>query len=426
MDRVFDIGIDLQTREGYAVVQPGITLTELKSQVSQKGWTYMPDPTELSCFLGATLATNATGARSFLWGPTRAHVRELEVVLATGDIVHLRRHQIHAAADGTLTLPTIDGRAHTFHVPFRKGPTTKNSAGYYLEPGFDAVDLFIGQEGTLGVITRVEVRLVQTPPGSFSGIVFFPDDSAAREWVQTIKTRSRARRSAGGSTLQATAIEYMDAHSLDLLRTSAATATRGAPLPSHAQAAIYFEQTIGAGQNEDALLEDWLKSIEAKGLSADNCWIAQDPRTQAQLQEWRHQIPVQINERLRRKGLPKIGTDLAVPDAAFPDLWAFYQKALIEWGGDYAIFGHIGDNHLHINFMPESPEGVSRARAIHLSMAREAVRLGGTVSAEHGIGKTKHALLEVQLGPQGIAAMRQVKKEFDPNGILSPGNIFPV
>src|ERR1019366_3635403 len=76
MDRIFDIGIDLQTREGFAIAQPGITLTDLKAAVAKQGWSYMPDPTELSCFLGATLATNATGARSFLWGPTRAHVRE--------------------------------------------------------------------------------------------------------------------------------------------------------------------------------------------------------------------------------------------------------------------------------------------------------------------------------------------------------------
>src|SRR5687767_13496426 len=78
MDRIYDIGIDLQTREGYAVVEPGVTLTDLKDEVSKQGWSYMPDPTETSCFLGATLATNASGARSFHWGPTRAHIRELE------------------------------------------------------------------------------------------------------------------------------------------------------------------------------------------------------------------------------------------------------------------------------------------------------------------------------------------------------------
>jgi D-lactate dehydrogenase (cytochrome) len=428
MDRVFDIGIDLQTRDGYAVVQPGITLTDLKSEVAQHGWTYMPDPTETSCFLGATLATNASGARSFLWGPTRAHVRELDVVLASGELVHLRRNQVHASADGTLTLPLVDGGTRTFHVPFRKGPPTKNSAGYFLEPGFDAVDLFIGQEGTLGVITQAEVRLIHAPAGAFSGVVFFPDDASVLKWVQTIKTKSRAPRSArNNNALQATALEYMDDRSLNLLRTAPATENSGRmAVPMQARAAVYFEQTLHTGQNEDALLQEWLESLETQGISADNCWMAQDERTRAQMQEWRHQIPVQINERLRRKGLPKIGTDLAVPDAEFPGLWTFYQKTLAEWGKGYAIFGHIGDNHLHINFLPETPEDVPRAREFHLAMAREAVRRGGTVSAEHGIGKTKHALLDIQLGPEGVAALRQVKKEFDPKGILSPGNIFPL
>ncbi|OGR90493.1 MAG: hypothetical protein A2992_00280 [Elusimicrobia bacterium RIFCSPLOWO2_01_FULL_59_12] len=427
MDRIFDIGIDLQTREGYAIVQPGVTLADLKDAVAKQGWHYMPDPTETSCFLGATLATNASGARSFHWGPTRAHVRELEVVLASGDAVHLRRGQVQAAPDGTLTLPLANGETRRFQVSFLKQPATKNAAGYYLEPGFDAVDLFIGQEGTLGVITQVEVRLVPAPAGVFSGVVFFPRDSSALEWVQSIKSKSRAPQGAGGNKLQATALEYLDARSLDILRTAApGEGGRAAPLPSQARAATYFEQTVHAGQDEDALLQNWLESIESHGIPAEHCWMAQDLRTRVQLQEWRHQIAAQINERLRRKGLPKIGTDLAVPDTGFAGLWAFYQKTLAEWGKEYAIFGHIGDNHLHIHFLPDSAEDVPRAQALHLAMAAEAVRLGGTVSAEHGIGKIKHALLDIQLGPDGVAAMRRVKKEFDPNGILSPGNLFPL
>ncbi len=427
MDRIFDIGIDLQTREGYAILQPGIMLSDLKADVAKEGWVYLPDPTETSCFLGATLATNASGACSFRWGPTRAHVRELEVVLASGDAVHLRRGQVRASADGSLALPLAKGGTRTIRVPFRKQPPTKNSAGYYLEPGLDAVDLFIGQEGTLGVITQVEVSLMQAPAGIFSGVVFFSRDGAALEWVQAIKMKSRVPQSASNNKLRATALEYMDAHSLDLLRTTApGDSGRAAPIPTQARAAIYFEQTVLSGQDEDLLLQDWLEAMESHGISAEHCWMAQDARSRAQLQEWRHQIPVQINERLRRKGLPKVGTDLAVPDTGFAGLWAYYQKSLADWGKDYAIFGHIGDNHLHINFMPENPEDVIRARALHLDMAREAVRLGGTVSAEHGIGKTKHALLEVFLGTEGIAQMRQVKKELDPEGILSPGNMFPL
>jgi D-lactate dehydrogenase (cytochrome) len=428
MDRIFDIGMDLQTREGYAIVQPGVTLAELKDEVAKQGWAYMPDPTETSCFLGATLATNASGARSFLWGPTRAHVRELDVILASGEKIHLRRDKVHAAADGTVTLPIEGGGERTLKVPFRSGPRTKNSAGYYLEPGLDAVDLFIGMEGTLGFISQVEVRLVHAPRSYFAGIVFFTDDAGALRWVDAIKKRSRLPHSSADSKLQASAIEYMDAHSLDLIRSATVSSEggRGVPLPTQARAAVYFEQAVQASQNEDSLLEDWLASMDAEGISADDCWMAQDVRTMGQLKEWRHQIPVQINERLRRKGLPKIGTDLAVPDAGFPTLWAYYQKVLAEWGGAYAIFGHIGDNHLHINFIPESPEDVTRAKTLHLAMAKEAVRLGGTVSGEHGIGKTKHALLDVMVGAEGIAGMRQVKKALDPEGILSPGNVFPV
>lgn len=429
MDRIFEIGVDLKEKEkqGYAVVEPGVTLSELKTAVSQQGWTYRPDPTESSCFLGATVATNASGSRSFLWGSTRQHVRGLDVVLASGDSVYLERGQVVAQADGTLDLPTSDGTLR-LKLSYRKGPaTTKNSAGYYLEPGLDAVDLFIGQEGTLGVITRVEVRLFESPASEFSGIVFFNNDEEALSWGETIKQRSRASRSRDANTLQATAIEYMDEHSLDILRTSEPGETRSGPsIPLDARAAIYFEQAVTRHQNEDRLLEDWLKTLEAQGVPAERCWLAQDARNREQLHEWRHQIPMRINERLHRKGLPKIGTDLAVPDSAFPELWRFYQQALKEWGGDYAVFGHLGDSHLHINLIPDNAAAVERGRAAHLAMAREAVRLGGTVSAEHGIGKSKHALLQIQLGDSGIAGLRAVKKSLDPEGILSPGNVFPV
>jgi D-lactate dehydrogenase (cytochrome) len=426
MDRFFDMGLDLQTREGYAVVQPGMTLAELKATVAQEGWAYMPDPTEASCFLGATLATNASGARSFQWGPTRAHVREIDVVLASGDLVHLRRNQIRASPDGKLDLPLASGETRTVRVSFVKQPLTKNSAGYYLAPNFDAVDLFIGQEGTLGVITQAEVRLIQAPHQIFSGIVFFPNDAVAFRWAETIKKKSRAPKGHSSSKLQAGAMEYMDARSLDLLRRAPAGEGRLAPIPTQAQAAVYFEQSVHADQKEELLLEDWLGTLEDQGVSADYCWLAQDDRTRAQFQEWRHQVPVQINELLHRRQLPKIGTDLAVPDTAFPELWSHYQRALSEWGKEYAIFGHIGDNHLHINFIPNAAEDVDRARELHLRLAREAVRLGGTVSAEHGIGKTKHALLEAQYGTEGVEAMRRVKRELDPNGILSPGNVFPL
>src|SRR5207302_1224907 len=154
---------------------------------------------------GATLATNASGARSFLWGPTRAHVRELDVVLADGETLHLRRGQVRAAVDGTLTLPLANGQTRTVTVTCLPQPPTKNAAGYFLAPGFDAVDLFIGQEGTLGVITQVEVRLLHAPSGTFSGIVFFPHDAAALRWVQSIKALSRpaARRAVNSHKLQA-------------------------------------------------------------------------------------------------------------------------------------------------------------------------------------------------------------------------------
>ena len=123
----------------------------------------MPDPTEPTASVGGTIATNAAGARSYRYGATRANVRALEVVLADGDIVDLPRGKYRADLKGYLEIQTRSGRTLSLFLPIAPGPQTKNSAGYFLEPDLDAVDLFIGQEGTLGIITQAELRIHQIP-----------------------------------------------------------------------------------------------------------------------------------------------------------------------------------------------------------------------------------------------------------------------
>jgi D-lactate dehydrogenase (cytochrome) len=131
-------------------------LADRQREARSRGLRYPPDPTERSCFLGGTVATNASGARTFKYGPTRRYVRRLKVALATGEVLDIARGQFFANEDGSFTLPVGEGRKIEGRLPSLRMPATrKHAAGYYVAPGMDLIDLFIGSEGTLGDIAEV-------------------------------------------------------------------------------------------------------------------------------------------------------------------------------------------------------------------------------------------------------------------------------
>jgi FAD/FMN-containing dehydrogenase len=133
-----------------------------------------------------------------------------------------------------------------------------------------------------------------------------------------------------------------------------------------------------------------------------------------------------VNDRVRRNGALKMGTDFAVPIASNAAMMRHYHDVLEkQFPGRYLVFGHIGDAHVHVNLLPETPEESARAQRALLDLARHAVALGGTVSAEHGLGKRKAHLLEVQYAPEHIQAMQEVKRRLDPQGLLGRGTLFP-
>jgi D-lactate dehydrogenase (cytochrome) len=142
------------------------------------------------------------------------------------------------------------------------------------------------------------------------------------------------------------------------------------------------------------------------------------------MREFRHALPVSVNERVVKNKQKKIGTDMAVPDENFPCFLQFYKETLNASGLDYVIFGHIGDCHLHANMLPKNDEEAETARNIYGRCIAQAIMLGGTVSAEHGIGKLKRKYLAAMMGERYLNEMAELKKVFDPNGILGRGNMF--
>src|SRR5829696_4977926 len=184
---------------GWATAGAGVVLSDFQREARARGLLYPPDPTEWSCYIGGTVATNASGARTFKYGPTRGYVRALKVALTTGDLLDLRRGELFAGADGSVRLPLGGGRRIEARLPTYTMPATrKHAAGYFVAPGMDLVDLFVGSEGTLGVVTEVELSLLPQPEGVLSGVIFFRAEESLLAFVREARERSLQTRAASG------------------------------------------------------------------------------------------------------------------------------------------------------------------------------------------------------------------------------------
>jgi D-lactate dehydrogenase (cytochrome) len=410
---------------GRAVAQAGVILRDLQRAVEAEGLIYPPDPTERGCFLGGNVATNASGARTFKYGPTRNYVERLQIALASGELLDLRRGELQAEANGKITIPLTSGRVIEAQLPSYQMPRVrKHASGYFVAPGMDVLDLFIGSEGTLGVVVEVEVRLLPKPEGILSGVVFFVDSANLLAFVRAARERSLNSRQSGrdargpsSAGLDARALEYFDSGSLGFLRQKYET------IPNRAVGAVFFEQEITAA-TEDALMNEWLSLVEEHQALGDDSWFATNEQDLAKLREFRHALPVLMNEWFARHKQRKVSTDMAVPDDEFPGMLRFYDESLRTTDLRYTIFGHIGDNHVHVNILPRNDEEGARARAIYVEFLKRAVSVGGTLSAEHGIGKLKRDYLKLFYSEQHLREMAALKRAFDPAGILGRGNIF--
>ena len=367
-------------RPGRAVVIPHFPLEALQRAAAHSGQFYAPDPTEQTASIGGTIATNASGSRSFRYGGTRRHVLSLRVAFMNGHIATFFR-----------------GDKIDFDVPTIPFPnTTKNTAGYLLQPGMDWIDLIVGSEGTLGIVTEAELQLLPKPAEVLAGVVFLPTDDAALEAVESWRSLDGLRM-----------IEYFDRNSLAFLRTK---------FPE-------ISETVGAAlliEQENGDVDFWADH------APEDSWFATSDQDRERFRRFRHALPELVNDTMRRRGFLKLNTDFAVPLARNAEMLGYYHARLRESAIDYVLFGHIGDAHLHVNVLPNSDAEFQAAQELLLEFARHAVELGGTVSAEHGLGKRKAHLLELQYTHAQIESMKAVKRRMDPAWLLNQGNLFPM
>ena len=378
LDRVHDV----DPRAATIRAEAGAIVGDVKRRAAAAGFLLALDPTsEEECTVGGVVACNATGARSLKYGDTRRHVRAIDVLLA-------------------------DGSAHSFRRPRLE----KNAVGYHFVQ--DPVDWFIGSEGTLGVVTAVEFGLLPLP-GRVTGLAIpFPGEAEALRFVAAARESGR---------VAPRCLEYFDHQALEIVRKHEGG-------EQWTGGAMIYAETDG---DRDAAFDEagWLALAEEAGAVAGDISIFDSEAAIKGARRLRHSIPATMNERsarARRNGGRKVSTDWAVPYRELGALLDFTRRTADHWQVEHpVVFGHAGNGHPHQNWIAADPAHLVRAEELVEEILREVLRRGGTVAAEHGIGKIKRRWVALQLGPLQLGAMRALKNELDPLGLLAPGNLFP-
>ncbi len=447
-DRIVRIGPD------EVVAEAGVPIATLQAALDRSDAFYPPAPTFDGAFAGGVVSTNAAGAATFKYGTTRDWVRGLTVVLASGEVLDITRGETTAHPDGWFEVETV-GEVRRVPLPtYRMPDVVKCSAGYFAEPEMDLIDLFIGAEGTLGVITEIAFAVVTPAPRIAMIWIPLASETAAVDLAGRLREAGLdCWRTDGASGFDVAAIEHLDARSLEIVREDGAARRQGIALPDDTavallaqvelpgEAAAATDPAAAYAEIAGALADDGPDSplvrlcrllADADALDRSEIALPTDTRRQAELVALREAAPEGINrrvgERKRRTGtaIAKTAADMIVPFDRFAESLALFRDAFETRRLDYAIWGHISDGNVHPNVIPRTIDDVTHGREAILECGRAIVRLGGSPLAEHGVGRNtvKQALLQQLYGVDGINEMRAVKAALDPDGVLAPGVLF--
>jgi D-lactate dehydrogenase (cytochrome) len=445
LNRILEIGADSVR------VQAGVPLAELDAALERAGCYYPPAPTFTGAFVGGVVATNAAGAATFKYGTTRSWVRALTVVLPSGDVLDLVRGSARAHRDGYFDIAVPDG---TIRVPvprYQMPELPKLSAGYFAAPEMDPIDLWIGSEGTLGIVTEVTLKVLTVRPPSCLAFVPFADRTAALAFVRELRRAAQATwATADARGVDVAGIEHMDARSLRLLREDGADRANGVTWPDESSMALLVALELPAGTTMAAAFDEvgrarestapdtplvrFCRMLDAAGV-LDDVEIAMpgDRARAAQLTALRESVPAAVNQRVGRAKhsidarIEKTAADMVVPFDRFEELLDLYESEFARRGLDAAVWGHISDGNVHPNVIPRSFADIEAGKEAIAMFGREVIRMGGSPLAEHGVGRSrvKQRLLAELYGEAGIEEMRAVKRAIDPEWKLAPGVVFP-
>ena len=361
--------LEISPEDLVARVEPGVITGRLQAEVEAHGLFYPPDPNSLEmCTIGGNVAENAGGPRALKYGVTREYVLGLTVVVPTGEILRIGRRSIKGVA------------------------------------GYDLTALFVGSEGTLGIVTEATLKLLPRPRHVATALVVFASVDAAARAVSRVLAQGVLPR----------CLELLDDVAL-----AAAAKTSPYRFPPGAGAALLLETD---GNDEEAVFGEIVRVAElVQGDAAGEVIVAQNEAQRRDIWETRRYLSVNLKT-LHPK---KLSEDIAVPRSRIPAMIARAKEIGAARGLAVAIYGHAGDGNLHCNVLFDREDQRPQVDAAVAGILRAAVDLGGTITGEHGVGLAKRDFLEYEQGAELVGLQRRLKAFFDPAGILNPGKIFP-
>lgn len=416
----------------------GVTLQAIHDALAAAGRWLPPVPTYLGATAGGAVATCAAGAATFKYGSVRPWVDGLTVVLASGDVLELARGERRASS--LVSLP-----------PLRMPEVPKCSAGYFIAPDMDLVDLFIGAEGTLGVITEVVFRTAARPAARCHALVPVADEQTGIRLVGELRDAARqAWNSQDPLGVDVSAIEHLDARSIAVIREDGVDRKLEVTLPAGTGIVLLVEielsapaasrdlwQQLESARDEDAAdspLRRFCALLDHYG-ALDDAEIAL-PGNQARaaaFAELREAVPAGVNRRVAQaqqqidSRIYKTAADMIVPFERFGEMMRVCRGLFAERHLDLAVWGHISDGNVHPNVIPRSADDVKKGQEAVLELGDAVIAMGGSPLAEHGVGRSpiKQELLRRLYGSAGVDAMRALKLSLDPHWVLAPGVLFP-
>ncbi len=358
--------VDIDRKEGIAVVQPGVILQDLHDAVEAEGWFYPPDPNSASmCCLAGNVAENAAGPRAFKYGATRDYVLGLEAIGPTGRFFSGRRT--------------------------KKGVT-----------GYDTTGLLVGSEGTLAAFGDVTLRLIPKPECVMTILGLFSSMKDASDAVGRIVSGRLVPR----------CIEFLDEKTLSVIREA------GNPLDKTARALLLIELD---GSERDVERQAELVGGHLDDAGATSVLVAQSASQRESL--WRARKS--MSSAVRKRARFKLSEDVAVPRRHLAGLLDYVDQVEERFRVDALAYGHAGDGNLHVNFLWNDDDEKQRVDQAIEGLFKRTIELGGTLSGEHGIGLSKAPFLPLEQSTELIELQKRLKASFDPRGVMNPGKIFP-
>jgi glycolate oxidase len=385
MSRIIDVDVE----QRMAKVEPGLTIGALNAELAPLGLRFTPDPTsENEATIGGAIACNASGARSLRYGATRPHVRAVTVVGSTAEVTEFARPRLE-----------------------------KNTVGFFAAQ--DPVDWIVGSEGTLGVVVAAELSLLPLPAREIGLAIPFRAEHDALKFIVAAREQTDTRIGP-----HAECLEYFDGQALGIARSHI-----GSPRwMEGAGALVYLEQAFEVDANTDDVLDVWLALAEKFGAETAGIEAYDDAAALRNARRFRHAVPAFMNERgaaRRPYGGRKVSTDWAVPFRRLPEALEESRRAVEAAGVEQPVtYGHAGNGHPHQNFIAQDAEELARITEAVNRTVHAVFGMGGTVAAEHGLGKLKRHWLHAQLSPMQLDVMRALKSAIDPQGLFAPGNVF--